>query len=193
MKIMTSGPINSWQIEREKVETVTDFIFLGSKITSDHDCSHEIKRRLFLGRKVMTNLDSIFKSRDIYFANKGPSSQGYGFSCGHVWMWELDHKEGWALKNWCFQTVGLEKTLESPLDSREIKPVKPKRIQPWIVIRRTDAEVEVPILWLPDANSWLLEKTLMLGKIEGRKRRGNRRWEGFLSSWMVSRTQWTWV
>ena len=85
-KIMASGPITSWQITGETVETVVDFIFLGSKITADGDCSHEIKRCLLLGRKVMTNLDSIFKSRDIYFANKGPSSQGYGFSCGHVWM-----------------------------------------------------------------------------------------------------------
>ena len=84
-KIMASGPLTSWEIDGEKVETVSDFIFFGSKITPDGDCSHEIKRRLLLGRKVMTNLDSIFKSRH-YFANKGPSSQGYGFSCGHVWM-----------------------------------------------------------------------------------------------------------
>ena len=87
MKIMASGPITSWEIDGETLETVSDFIFLGSKITADGDCSHEIKRHLLLGRKVMTNLDSILKSRDIhYFANKGPSSQGYGFSSGHVWM-----------------------------------------------------------------------------------------------------------
>ena len=85
-KIMASGPITSWEIDGETVETVSDFIFLGSKITADGDCSHEIKRCLLLGRKVMTNLDSIFKSQRHYFANKGPSSQGYGFSCGHVWM-----------------------------------------------------------------------------------------------------------
>ena len=84
-KIMASGPITSCEIDGETVETVSDFIFLGSKITADGDCSHEIKRRLFLGRKVMTNLDSIFKQRH-YFANKGWASQGYGFSCGHVWM-----------------------------------------------------------------------------------------------------------
>ena len=84
-KIMASSPITSWQIDGEIVETVVHFIFLGSKITADGDCSHEIKRCLLLGRKVMTNLDSIFQSRH-YFANKGPSSQGYGFSCGHVWM-----------------------------------------------------------------------------------------------------------
>ena len=97
-KIMASGPITSWEIDGETVETVSDFIFLGSKITADGDCSHEIKRRLLLGRKVMTNLDNILKSRH-YFANKGPSSQGYGFSCGHVWMWELDCEESWAPKN----------------------------------------------------------------------------------------------
>ena len=84
-KIMASGPITSWEIDGETVETVADFIFLGSKITADGDCSHEIKRRLLLGRKVMTNLESIFKNRH-YFANKGSSSQSYGFSCGHVWM-----------------------------------------------------------------------------------------------------------
>ena len=92
-KIMASGPITSWEIDGETVETVSDFIFWGSKITTDGDCSHEIKRHLLLGRKVMTNLDSIFKSRD-YFASKGPSSQGYGFSFGHVWMLELDCEEG---------------------------------------------------------------------------------------------------
>ena len=86
IKIMASGPITSWQIDGDTVETVADFILGGSKITAGGDCSHEIKRCLLRGRKVMTNLDSIFKSRDIYFANKGPSSQGYGFSCGHVWM-----------------------------------------------------------------------------------------------------------
>ena len=89
---MLSGPITSWEIDGETVETVADFIFLGSKITADDDCSHEIKRYLLLGRKVMTNLDSMLKSRD-YFASKGPSSQRYGFSSSHVWMWEVDYKE----------------------------------------------------------------------------------------------------
>ena len=101
-KIMASGPITSWEIDGEIVETVSDFIFLGSKIITDGDCSHEIKRRLLLGRKVMTNLDSVFKSRDITLPTKGLSSQGYGFSSGHVWMWELDCEESWAQKNWCF-------------------------------------------------------------------------------------------
>ena len=94
-KITAPGPITSWQIDGETVETVADFISLGSKINAEGDCSHEIKRPLLLGRKVMTNLDSIFKSRD-YLANKGSSCQGYGFSSGHVWMWVLDYKESWA-------------------------------------------------------------------------------------------------
>ena len=89
-KVMASGPITSWQINGETVETVTDFIFLDSKITIDDDCSHEIKRRLLLGRKALTILDSILKSKDAIFSNKSPSSQGYGFSSDHIWMWELD-------------------------------------------------------------------------------------------------------
>ena len=113
-KIMACGPIPSWQVDGETGETVAAFIFLGSQITADSDCGHEIKRHLLLRKKVMTSLDSILMSRDIYFAIKGPSSQGYGFSSGHVWMWELDYKESWVMKNWCFWTVMLENTLESP-------------------------------------------------------------------------------
>ena len=123
-KIMASGPITSWQTDGETMKTVTDFIFLGSKITVDGDCSHEIKRCLLLGGKAMTNLDSILKSRDITY--KGPSSQGYAFSSSHVWMWELDYKESWLPKNWWFWTVVLEKALEGPLDCKEIQPVHPK-------------------------------------------------------------------
>ena len=111
----------------------------------------------------MTYLDSVLKCRH-YFANKSPYSQSYGFSCSHVWMWELDHKEGWAPKNWCFQTSVLEKTLESPLDCKEIKPVNPKGNQPWIFTGRTDAEAEAPILWPPDAKSWLIGKDADAGK-----------------------------
>ena len=98
------------------------------------------------------------KKQRHYFANKGPSSQGYGFSCGHVWMWELDYKESWAPKNWCFWTVVLEKTLESPLNCKEIQPVHPKGDQSWVFIGRTDVEAETPILWPPDAKSWLIWK-----------------------------------
>ena len=103
------------------------------------------------------------------------SSQGYGFSSGHVWMWELDYKKSWVLKNWCFWTVVLEKTLESPLDCKEIQPAHPKGDQSRVFIERTDAEAETPILWPPDAKKTdSLEKTLMLGKIESGKRREQR-------------------
>ena len=121
-------------------------------------------RCLLLGRKVMTNLDSMLKSRGINLPNKGPSIQGYDFSSGHVWMWELDYKESWALKNWYFWTVVLEKTLESPLDCKEIQPVHRKRNQSWIFIGRTDVEAETPILWPPDEKSWLIWKDSDAGK-----------------------------
>ena len=155
-KIMASCPITSWQIDGEKMETVTDFIFLGSKITADGDSSHEIKRCLSLGRKVMTNLDSILKRQRHYFVNKVPSSQSYGFSSSHMWVWELDYKESRVTKNWWFWTVVLEKILESPLDCKEIKPVHPKGNQSWMFFGRTDAESEAPILWPPDAKNWLI-------------------------------------
>ena len=154
-KIMASSPITSWQIDGETMETVTDFIFLGSKITVDSDCIHEIKRCLLLGRKAITNLDNVLKSRDITLPTNVKIVKGMVFS-SHVWIWELDYKEDWALKNWCFLTVVLEKTLESPLDCKEIKPVKPKENQPWIFIGRTD--VEAPILCPPDAKRWLAGK-----------------------------------
>ena len=138
---------------------------------ADGNCSHEIKRRLLLGRKIMTNLDSILKSRH-YFANKGPSSQGYGFSSGRVWMWELDYKESWAPKNWCFWTVVLEKTLESPLDCKEIQPVNLKGHQSWVFIGRTDVEPETPILSTPDAKRWLIWKEPDAGKDWGQEEKG---------------------
>ena len=144
----------------------------GSKITADGDCSHEIKRCFFLARKVMTNLDSILKSRDINFANKGPSSQSYGFSSSHVWMWALDYKESWAPKNRCFWTVVLEKTLESPLDCKEIQPAHPKGNQSWILTGGTDAETETPILWPPDAKNWLTGKDPDAGQDLGQEEKG---------------------
>ena len=148
------------------------FILGGSKITADGECSHEIKRHLLLGRKGMANLDRILKSRDITLPKKGPSSQSYGFSSSHVWMWKLEYKESWAPKNWCFWIVVLEKTLESPLHSKKIQPVHPEGNQSWIFIERTDAEAETPIFWPPDAKNWLLGKDPDAGKIEGRRRRG---------------------
>ena len=98
------------------------------------------------------------KKQKHYFAIKGPSSQGYGFSCGHVWMWELEYKESWAPKNWCFWTVVLEKTLESPLDCKQVQPVHPKGDQSWVFTGRNDVEAETPILWPPAVKSWLIGK-----------------------------------
>ena len=134
-------------------------------------CSHEIKRRLLLGKKVMTNLDSIFKSRDITLPTK-VGSQGYGFSCGHVWMWELDCEEGWALKNWCFWTVVLEKTLESPLDCKKIQLVHSEGDQPWDFFGRNDAKAETPVLWPPHAKSWLIGEDSDAGRDWGQEEKG---------------------
>ena len=167
---MASSPITSWQIDGETVETVADFIFGGSKITADGDCSHEIKMLTPWKESYDQPRQHIKKLRH-YFANGGPSSQGYGFSSSHVWMWELDYKESWELKNWCFWTVVLEKTLESPLDCKEIHPVHPKGDQSLVFIGRTDVEAEAPVVWPPDVKS-SFEKTLMLGKIEGGRKRG---------------------
>ena len=156
------------------MKTMTDFIFLGSKITADGGCSHEIERCLFLGRKTMTNLDSVLKSRH-YFINKCPYCQSYVFSSSHVLMLELDPKESWAPKNWCFWTVVLEKTLENHVDCKEIKPVNPKGNQPWLFIGRTDAEA--PILWPPVVKSRLIGRNPDAGKDWRQKRRGQRmRW-----------------
>ena len=163
-KIMASGPITSWQIDGETTERVRGFILGGSKITVDGDCSHEIKSCLFLGRKAMTNLDSILKSRDITLPTKVHLVKAMVFFNSHVWMWELDYKESPALKNWCFWTVALKKTLESPLDSKMIQPVNPKGNQSWIFIGRTDAEAETPILWPPHEKNWLIGKDPDAGK-----------------------------
>ena len=171
------------------MKTVTDFIFLGSKITADGDCSHEIKRHLLLGRKTMTNLRQHIKKQRHYFAKKGPSSQSSGFSSSHVWMWDLDHKESWVPKNWYFWTVVLEKSLESPLDCMVIKPVNPKINQSCIFIGRTNAEAETPILWPPDAKNWLIGKDLDAGKDWSQEEKEMTEWDG----WMASPTQMTWV
>ena len=151
-KIVASGPITLWQIDRETVEECRFYFWGGSKITADGDCSHEIKRCLLLGRKVLTNLDSILKKQRHYFANKGLSSQGYGFSSSPVWMWEWSIKKAECQSIDAFELV-LEKTLESPLVSREIQPVHPKGNQSWIFIGRIDAEAETLILWPPDGRT----------------------------------------
>ena len=150
------------------------FIFGGSKITADGDCSHEIKRHLLLGRKVMTILDTILKSRDIV-VNKGPSSQGCGFSCGHVWMWVLDCEESWALKNWCFWTVVLKKTLESPMDCKEIYQSILKEISSECSLEGLMLKMKLQHFGHLKGRVDPLEKTLMLRGIAGRRRRGRQR------------------
>ena len=158
-------------------------IFLSSKITADGDCSHEMKRCLLLGRKAMTNLDSVLESRDL-------PSQSYGFSSSHVWMWDLDYKESWVLKNSCFWAVVLEKTLESPLDCMELQPVHRKGNQSWIFIGRTDAEAEIPILWPPDVKNCLFGKDPNSGKDWRQEEKGTT--EDVMVG-MASLTQWTLV
>ena len=159
---MACGPITSWQIDGETMKTGTDFIFFGPKITADGDCSHEIKRRLLLGRNVMTNLDSILKSRDITSPTKVHLLKAMVFPvvmCGCE-----SYKQSWVLKNWCFWNVVLEKALESPLDRKETQPVHPKGNQSWIFIGRTDAEAETPIVWPPGVKNWLIGKDLDAGQ-----------------------------
>ena len=168
-KIMASGPITSWQIDGETVETVSDFIFLGSKITADGHCSHKIKRRLLLGRKVMTNLYSIFKSRDITLPTKVRLVKAMVFP---VVMYG---SESWTVKKAecrridAFWTVVLEKTLESPLDCKGIQLVHPKGDQSWVFIGRTDDEAETPILWPPRVKSWLIGKDSDAGRVWGQE------------------------
>ena len=190
---MASGPITSWQIDGETVETVAGFIFLGSKITADGDCSHEIKRHLLLGRKVMTNLDSILKSKDITLSTKVHLFKAMVFP---VVMYGCESWT-WALKNWCFWTVVLEKTLESPLDGKEIQPVHHKGDQSWVFIGRTDVEAETPILWQPDVKSWLFWKDPDAGKDWGQEEKGwqRMRWlDGITDSmdmvWVDSGSWW---
>ena len=146
----------------QKQWKLRDFIFLGSKITADGDCSHE--KTLPPWKKSYDKPRPHIKKQRHYFADKVLYHQSYGFSSSHVWMWDLDYKESWALKNWCFWTVALEKTLENPLDCKEIKPVNPKGNQFWIFIGRTDAEAEALIFWPPDAKKWLIGKDPNAGR-----------------------------
>ena len=171
-KIMASGPITSWQINVETMETVTNFIFLGSKITTNGDCSHKIKWCLLLGRKAVTNLDSIRKSRDITLPTKVHLVKALVFP---VFMYGCENwtmKKAEVPKNWCFWTVVLEKTLASPLDCKQVQPVHPKGDQSWVFIGRTDVEAETPIFWPPDANNWLIWKDPDVGKDWRQEERG---------------------
>ena len=159
-----TGDLSAVIFKKIQSATLWNFIFLGSKITADGNYSHEIKRRLLLERKVMTNLDSILRSRDITLPTKVCLVKAIIFPVFMYGWWELEHKESWVLKNWYFQIVMLEKTLESPLDYKEIQPVNPKGNQSWIFIGRTDAEAETLILWLPNAKNWLVGKDPDAGK-----------------------------
>ena len=192
-KIMAFSPITSWQIDGETMETVMDFIFSGSKITADGDCSHEIKRHLLLGRKAMTNLDTLLKSRDITLPTKARLVKAMVFP---IVMWALDYKESWELKNWCFWAMVLEKTLESLLDCKGIQPVHPKGNQSWIFIGRTYAEAETWILWPLDwklIGKWVLathwKRFWCWERLKTRREGNDRGWNG----WMASPTGWTWV
>ena len=155
---MASSPITSWQIGGETMETETDFIFLGSKITADGDCSHEIKRRLLIGRRAMTNLDSILKSRDITLPTKVCLVKAMVFpvvmyGCESWTIKKTEHQRTDAFELWC-----LRRLLRVPWTARRIQPVHPKWDQSWVFIGRTDVEAETPILWPPHAKSWLIGK-----------------------------------
>ena len=164
-KILASGPITSWQIDGKTMETVTDFILGGSKITADGDCSHEIKRRLHLGRKVMTSLDSILKSRDITWPPKAHLVKamvfpGVTYGCEN---WTINKAECWridAFELWCWRRL------------LRVQPVSPKENQSWIFTEKTDAEAETPTIWPPDAKIRLIGKNPNAGKIEGKRKRG---------------------
>ena len=183
---MAPGPTTSWQVDGETKEIVTDFIFLGSKITEDGDYSYEIKRHFLLGRKAMTNLDSILKNRDITLPTKVHLSQSYGFSSSHVWMWELNYKESWAPKNWYFWTVSWKRILRVPWTERRPNQSILKEISPEYSLEGLMLKLQHfgHLMWIVNS----LEKTLMLGKIEGGRRRGHRmRWlDGIIDSMDVS-------
>ena len=161
-KIMASVPMTSWWIEGEKVETVTDFISWAPKSLPVVTAAMNFKN-LAPWKESYDKPRQCIKKQRHHFANKIPYSQSYGFSSSHVQIWEMDHKEGWGPKNWCFWIVVLEKTLESPLDCNVIKLVNPKGNQLWIFIGRTYAEAKTLILWLPDVTSWLIRKDLDAG------------------------------
>ena len=153
-------------------QTVSDFIFWGAPKSLQMVTAAMKLKDIAPWKKSYDQPRQHIKRQWHYFANKGLSSQSYGFSSSYVWMWELDYKESWALKNGCVWTVVLEKTLESPLDSKEIQPVHPKGNQPWIFIGRTDAEAETPILWPPDVKNWLIWKAPDAGKNWGWEEKG---------------------
>ena len=189
---MASSPITSWQIDGETMEIVSDFIFLGLKITADGDCSHEIKRHLLLGRQAMNNLDSILKSRDITLTNKCPSSQSYSFSNSHAWMWRLDYKAECqridAFELWCWKRL-----LRVPWTARRSKQSILKEIYPEYSLEELTLKLKFQyfghVMWRARSS----EKTLMLGKIEGRRRRGWQRMRWLDCNWKGLNLNLHWV
>ena len=189
-KIMASGPITSWQIDGKTMETVIDFIFWGLQNHCRWWLQPWNEKTLAPWKKSYDQPRQHIKKQRHYFANKGPSSQSYGFSNSYVGMWELDHKGSWVLKNWCFWTVVLEKTLESPLDCKEIQPVHPEGDKSWVFIGRTDAEAETPntlATWCKELTHWKRSWCWERLKVGGEG--DDRGWDG----WMASPTWWTWV
>ena len=185
---MASGPITSWEIDGETVETVSDFIFWGSKIMADGDCSHEIKKRLLLGRRVMTNLDSIFKSRDTTLSTKVCLVKAMVFpvvmyGCESWTVKKAEHQRIDAFELWCWRR------LESPLDCKEIQSVHSKGDQSWVFFGRNDAKAETPVLWPPHVKSWLWKRLWCWEGLGAGGEGDDRGWD----SWMASLTRWTWV
>ena len=183
-KIMASGPITSWEVDGETVS----YCFLGLQ----NHCKWWLQpwnlKTLPPWKRIYDQPRQHIQKQRHYFANKGPSSQSYSFSSNHVLMWELDYKESWAPKNWCFWAVVLKKTLESPLDHKEIQPVHPKEDQSWIFIGRTDAKAETPILWPPDVKNWLFGKDRDAGKDWRQEEKGMA--EDEIVGW---HHWWTWI
>ena len=188
---MASGPITACQTEGEKVEAVTDFLFLGTKITVDSDCSLEIRRWLLLGRRVTTNLDSMLKSRHITLPIKVRIVKAMVFQVVPYGCEGWTVKKAESQKKWCLRTMVLEKIPQSPLDSKEIKPVNCKGNQPWIPVGSTDAETEAPVFWSPDVNSWLIRKVPDAGKDGGQKERGHQRIRSL--DGITGGMKWTWA
>ena len=186
-EIMASGPITTWQIDGETINSELLY-FLGLQNYCRWWLQPWNQKMLAPWKKSYDQPRWHIKKQRHYFAKKGLSSQSYGFSSSHVWTWELDSKESWAPKNWCSWTVVLEKTLESPVDCKEIQPVHPKD-QSWVFIGKTDAEAETPILWPPDAKNWLTGKDPDAGKDGRQEENGTSGRDG----WMTSLTLWTWV
>ena len=174
-RIMASGPINSWEIDGETVETVSDFIFLGSKITADGDCSHEIKRCLLLGRKAMP---LHIKKQRHYFADKFLSSQSFDFSSSHVWMWELDYKESWALKNWCFELWCWRRLLRVPWTARRSNQSFLKVISPYIHWKDWcwSSSSNTLATWSEELTHW--KRSWCWERLKAKSKEGSRGWDG---------------